>query len=346
MPRKPLLLAAIVFVIVLASVPAQDAITQLSIDLETVFNELGKDVVPNLQTASVLNHGLGSAELGNFPHMYFSFSAGGTVAPGVLEFTKDEEKFENYDLFNNLLDEAGANDEEVRDITDNYAPYPSVRAGFGVGLAGGYELSVQAGIIPQAVTDLAGEEALTGTITTVGTRLRKVLVRRDRGVPAISAGVGYVYSNIDFGYDLAEIDPLYLDGEEGANDYTALELAGTPTFKAMTHSFGFDVRASTRFLYVFYPFVGMSTYYQRSTYEAGVDEFSGVLETRSGGGIPTRTDVEPAVQPYSEQEYDSFNVVLNTGFDMKLLIFNLFAHLNYAVTTQAPGAIVGIRLHF
>jgi hypothetical protein len=30
--------------------------------------------------------------------------------------------------------------------------------------------------------------------------------------------------------------------------------------------------------------------------------------------------------------------------DMKLAFFNLFTHLNYAVTTRAPGAVVGVRV--
>ena len=342
MRKKVLILTFLLVFAVIGFAPAQDVITSLSIDLQTLFDEVGKDVVPNLQTTSVLNHGLGSAELGNFPHMYFSVSAGATVAPGILEFTYDEEKFENYALFNNLLEEAGANDSEVRDITDNYAPYPSVRTSFGVGLFGGYELSVQAGIIPQTITDMAGEEALTATITTVGTRLRRVLVRRDRGVPAISAGIGYVYSDIDFGYDLSQLDPLEVSGSEGDPDYTTLALEGKPTFRAVTHSFGFDVRASTRFLWVFHPFIGLSSYYQNSTYEAGVNNFGGELIV----GTEDPVGVTPSVQPFSEQEYHNFNVVLNTGFDVKLLILNVFAHVNYAIATQAPGAIVGVRLHF
>jgi hypothetical protein len=315
---------------------AQAQINGLSEDLQVVFDELGKDIVPNLQTASILNHELGSAELGDFPRMYLSFSAGATVAPGVLEFTRDEEKFGNYYLLDKLLEEAWANDADVRDITDNYAPYPSLRVGYGVGLFDGYELSLQLGIVPQAVADISGEEALTATITTVGGRLRKVLVQRDRGVPAISAGIGYVYSGIDFGYDLGELDPLELS--EGSEDTLAIN--GEAVFKTTTQSFGFDVRASTRFIRVAYPFLGFSAYYQQSNYEAGIKDFSGQVTT---GGVAA-TPTAPATQPFSEQEYRGFNVVLNTGFDMKLTVLNLFLHANYAVATRAPGAILGMRI--
>ena len=43
-------------------------------------------------------------------------------------------------------------------------------------------------------------------------------------------------------------------------------------------------------------------------------------------------------------DFNAFNVVLNTGFDMKLAVLNLFAHVNYAVGTRAPGAILGMRI--
>jgi len=144
MMRKVTLLTLVIVVGLAMGAHAQ--INGLSEDLQVVFDELGKDIVPNLQTASILNHELGSAELGDFPRMYLSFSAGATVAPGVLEFTRDEEKFGNYYLLDKLLEEAGANDADVRDITDNYAPYPSLRVGYGVGLFDGYELSLQLGI--------------------------------------------------------------------------------------------------------------------------------------------------------------------------------------------------------
>ncbi len=330
MKRKTTVLAAALLVAFTVGVQAQ--LNSLSDDLRIVFDQIGQDVVPNLQTASVMNHELGSAELGDFPRMYFSFSAGGTVAPGVLEFTQDEDSYnwKNFYLLDQLLTEAGLNDDSIRDITDNYAPYPSLRVGYGVGLAAGYELSLQAGVVPQAVADTAGQEALTANLTTIGTRLRKVLVRQDRGVPAISAGIGYVYSDLGFGYNLEEIEPLEL--AEGGDP---LQLQGEAIFATTTHSFGFDVRASSRFIRVMYPFLGFSAYYQRSDYEAGIKNFAGQVGTET---------TEPAVQPYASQDFNAFNVVLNTGFDIKLSVINLFTNVNYALGTRAPGAIVGLRV--
>lgn len=336
MKKRTAIVAVVLFAVALS---AHAQIDGISNDLQIVFEQLGQEVMPNLQTSAILNHELGSAELGNFPHMYFSLSVGATVAPGVLEFTADENAYDwkNYSLLDSLLGEAGLNDPEIRDITNNYAPYPSLRAGFGLGLARGYELSLQAGVVPQQVGDLAGQEGLVASITTVGTRIRKVLVRRDRGVPAISAGIGYVYSGINFGYPLSELDPI--DLSDDGSDTIAFD--GDLTFRTMTHAFGFDVRASTRFLFISYPFIGASVYYQMSEYEAGVDGFGGTVSI-SG----TDTPFSPAIQPFSSQEFNSFNVVLNTGFDMKLWIFNAFAHVNYAVLTRAPGALLGLRLQF
>ena len=327
----------IVLLVALAApvVFGQDALSQLSKDLQTVFDELGKEIGPNLQTASVLNHGLGSAQIGNFPHMYFSLSAGATVAPGILKFTGDEEKFDNYALLTNFLDEAGlGEDESIRDITNNYAPYPSLRASFGLGLADGWEIDLQAGIVPQIIADQIPADGITANITTIGGRVRKVLVRQEQGVPAISVGVGYVYSGINFGYDLAELEAISTGSGTGS---TTLKLNGEMTFETNSHSFGTDLRVSTRFLRVFYPFIGASGYFQNTTYNAGIDDFSALVGSQT-------TPSKPSIEPLSEQTFNNFNVVLNTGFDLKLAIFNFFTHLNYAVTTRAPGAIVGLRI--
>ena len=350
----------VVFILVLVAVvpftaTSQTALDQLASDLEFLFDELGKELVPNLQTASVLNHELGSAQLGDFPRMYFSFSAGGTLdTSGVLLFTKPKysDRYENFELFNNLFDEIGLNDKDTRDITDNYLPLPSLRAGIGIGLWDDMELSVQLGMVPQAATDmalgLAGDddnlENVGASIITVGTRLRRVLVRQDRGIPAISAGIGYVYSGIDFSYPLDTTDPLELGGD--GVDKQSLAVDGDMVFKVITHSVGFDVRASQQVLRVFYPFIGMSAYYQVTNYEAGVKGFKGEIiegeDPQRGTGSPITT----AIQPFSEQEFRDFNVVLNTGFDIKLAVINLFLHGNYALSTRAPGAIVGMRLQF
>lgn len=319
-----------ILILFAATAYAQTPLDQFSTDLQTIFDELGKEIVPNLQTASVLNHGLGSAQLGDFPHMYFSLSTGVTVAPGVLEFTDDEAKFENYGLINSFLDEAGLNDSGVRDITDNYAPYPSMRASFGIGLVGGYEIDLQAGIVPSALSGVIPVDGVDASITTIGTRVRKVLVEQQPGIPSISVGVGYVYSMIDFGYNLEEVDPI----EAGA---TTLDLNGDLTFEAQTHSIGIDARASTRFLRVGYPFIGISGYFQRSTYKAGVDNFSANVNSSA-------TATTPAVQPLSEQDFNDFNMVINAGSDIKLSALNLFIHFNYAIDTRAYGGILGMRV--
>jgi hypothetical protein len=327
---KTIMTAVFLVGIATLTVHAQTPLDQLSNDLQTIFDELGEDIVPNLQTASVLNHGLGSAELGDFPRMYVSLSAGATVAPGVLEFTDDEEKFENFSLINTFLDEAGLNDASVRNVTDNYAPYPSLRASFGIGLVGGYEIDLQAGILPSGISGVIPVDGVTAGITTIGTRVRKVIVQQQPGLPAVSVGVGYVFSSIGFGYDLDELDPI----ETGS---TELDLNGDLVFEAMTHSFGVDARASTRFLRISYPFIGVSGYFQRTTYKAGVDGFSANID-----GSPNET--EPAIEPLSEQEFNDFNLVVNAGSDIKLAIVNLFIHLNYAIDTRAYGGILGMRI--
>jgi hypothetical protein len=341
MRRKMIVVILAGFLAAPTALFAQSAIDQLSADLEYMFQELGKELVPNLQTVSVLNHELGSAYLGEFPRMYFSLSAGGTLDQrGVLKFTKPEfsDRYQNYSLFNNLFEEISLNDEETRDITDNYLPLPSLRAGFGIGLAHDMELSFQVGMMRQATTDSAISSAsddedlqdIRASIVTLGTRLRRVIVKPERGVPAISVGVGYVYSGIDFGFPVGTTDPLDLGGGQ------SLAIDGEIVFKSITHSFGFDVRASQRVIRVLYPFVGMSAYYQVTDFEMGVKDFGGEIIAGDDPVRGTGNTVPVATQPFSEQQFRNFNVVLNTGFDIKLAIFNIFLHGNYALSTRAP----------
>ncbi len=319
-------------------------VTEIATDMETLFSELGKDIMPGLQTASVLNHELGAAELGRFPHMYFSVSGGITTPGNVLTFLDDEDIFVNPQLFEQVTDQLNDARDNVPDfdpfLPADFGPFPSVRGTFGLGLFGGWEANVQFASIPQSIMDsVVSDEPITAELTTIGVRLRRVLVSRERGLlPAVSAGVGYTYSNLDFGYDLGEIEPLTVD----ENTKTYLKLNGEAKFFNRVHSFGTDVRASTRFLGIFYPFVAASAYYQSSSYEAGINNFSGTLEIDGTAQNP----IEPAVQPFSEQELKDVNVVVSTGVDIKLLILNLFVHGNYALSTRAPGAVVGVRLQF
>lgn len=329
MGKKSIVLA-VCLMLLATTAWTQTTLDELATGLQIFFDELGEELVPNLQTASVLNHGLGSAQLGDFPHMYVSLSAGATVAPDVLTFTDDEETFgDQYSFVENFLDEAGLNDSSVRDVTDNYAPYPSMRASFGIGLVGGYEIDIQAGIVPSALSGVIPVDGVDASITTIGTRVRKVLVEHEAGIPAISVGVGYVYSSIDFGYDLDELDPIDFGSQ-------TIDLSGDLILEAQTHSFGIDARTSTQLARVFYPFVGVSGYFQRSTYKAGIEDLSGELEDETPAPINK--------EPLSEQEFNDFNLVVNTGTDIKLAAFNLFVHLNYAIDTQAYGGIVGMRV--
>jgi hypothetical protein len=57
MMRKVTLLTLLL--VVGLSMGAYAQIDNLALDLQLIFDEIGKDMVPNLQTASILNHELG-----------------------------------------------------------------------------------------------------------------------------------------------------------------------------------------------------------------------------------------------------------------------------------------------
>lgn len=328
--------AAIAMVLVLVVAPALLAspIDSLSDELRILFEQLGYEMMPHFQTVAVTNHELGMAELGNFPRMYFSVSLGASVAGGFLSFI---DRPGTFNLLNplQLIPEDTRNSDIFRTVRSTL-PYPMLRAMYGVGLADGYEVSFHAGVVPQQGVDAAiaaaGSDApaVTASITNLGVRVRKVLIPAGHGLPAISAGLGYVYSAIRLGYGLKDQE-LDLGGSK-------LKVSGDAKFNTTIHSIGTDVKASAKF-WVFHPFVGASVYYQMANYEAGI---SG-LRARV---TDSTTVVEPRTQPLSVLNFADLNVILNTGFDMRMGPFNFFLHGNYALTTRAPGALLGMRLQF
>ena len=326
-----LILAAMLFV---GQALHANPVDDLADELRVLFDQLGMNMVPHLQTVAVTNHELGMAELGDFPSRYFSFSLGASVAGDFLGFIDRPGTFNLLDP-NNLLDEAGVSDNEYYDRIKDTFPYPMLRAVYGMGLTGGYELSFHVGVVPRMVTDLAlglaDQREVSGSLTNLGGRVRKVLIPRGHGLPAISAGVGYTYSAVRLGYELNEFevdfgdDPILLNGEA--------------KFNTTTHSFGVDVRASGKIMAI-YPFVGATVYHQRTRYEAGIEGFEGVI-TINGD---TQTVTATAVQPYAERSFSDVNVLLNTGLDRKMGAMKFFSQVYFGVCSRASGGILGFRI--
>ena len=81
-------------------------LTPLYNELEVLFEEIGKDTAPHLQSYGLIMEGTGAAEIG--PHFFFSLSAGSAFMPGLLTFRTGENPFEIFNVGQLLADAVGS----------------------------------------------------------------------------------------------------------------------------------------------------------------------------------------------------------------------------------------------
>lgn len=315
-----------IFLLVLAfsGLKAQTPVEILAGDLSDFLLKTGREITPHMQTSAVTSLEAGSAQIGNFPHMYFSLGLGAIATDGISDIVDADYTI---DIEGILEDEAGGND--AYELIRDFLPLPVIRGTYGVGLAGGVELNFQIMTIPSALTDTAGVSGVNAGLTNVGGRIRKTILEDEPGLPALSVGTGYVYSAFNLGYDLVELEAVDVGGTEITID------GGEIKYELVTNSAGVDVRLSEK-LGPLIPYIGLSSWYQWSEFEAGVDALEGTVGTANVGPVNE-------LRTFSDND---LNTVALAGFDFKLAFFVFFLEGSYAFSTQTPSAYTGFRLQF
>ncbi|MFP4302543.1 MAG: hypothetical protein ACLFQZ_11000, partial [Spirochaetaceae bacterium] len=192
-----IVLAAILLVLAFSGAYAQTSVEILAGDLSDFIERAGREITPHMQSSAITSLEAGSAEIGSFPNMYFSLGLGAMFTDGISDVVDAEYTI---DVEGILEDEAGDND--TYDMVRDFLPLPVVRLTYGIGLLQGYEANFQLMTIPSALTDATGVEGVSFGLTNVGGRVRKTLISDGPQTPAVSVGVGYVYSSFNMGYDL------------------------------------------------------------------------------------------------------------------------------------------------
>lgn len=321
---KTALFAFLLLAIALTGAYAQTPVEILAGDLSDFLLQAGREITPHMQTSAITSLEAGSAQIGNFPKMYFSLGLGALATDGIAgivdaDYTIDVEGI--------LEDEAGGND--TYELIRDFLPLPVIRAAYGVGIAGGFEANLQLMTIPSALTDSTGVSGVNAGLTNVGGRVRKTVLEDGPGVPAFSVGVGYVYSSFNLGFDLIELETV---------DVGETEIAisdGEISYELVTNSAGVDVRLSEKVGPII-PYIGISSWYQWSEFEGGVDGLAGSVGNASVGPINE-------LRGFSDND---LNTIATAGVDLKLAVFVFFLEGSYAFSTQAPAAYTGFRLQF
>ena len=319
-------------------------LTPLYKELEVLFDEIGKDTTPHLQSYGLIMEGTGAAEIG--PHFFFSLSAGSAFMPGILTFRTGENPFSIFNVGQLLSDAVGSEGiaYDIYSLTETFFLNPGTRLSIGIGFKNGLEFFGYFGIIPQAVTDLAvslipveGLEGLTFNRFNAGVRARKVLLSDQGGFPAVSLNAGYALTQFNAGVDNLSLLPL--DGLEFSG--YKLVLDGKLAFNTSMHTAGIELDISKE-LGFFVPFLRLGAWQQWTSYSAGITglSISMTSETQTDPIVVSGTD------PIAEQLISDLSFIPAGGFELQFGKFSFILFGSYNTASGAAAADMSLQFRF
>ncbi|MBT3274250.1 MAG: hypothetical protein HN368_13925 [Spirochaetales bacterium] len=309
-------------------------------ELGILFEEIGNDTAPHLQSFALAMEGTGAAEIG--PHFFFSFSSGTTILPGFLTFRAGDNPFNLFDIDALLSDamEPGTV-ADIYQLTESFFVNPGMRFSLGIGLANGLEFFGYFGIIPQvllnAVVPLIPVDGLEGLVfnrLNGGIRVRKILTSDQDGIPATSLAAGYSYTQFNAG--LSNLDALPLDGLELSG--FGLELSGTMTIATNTHNAGLEFALSKK-LGFFVPFMRFGAWYQWTEYSAGIQD----LVITMSSDVLTEPLSASGTDPAAAVLIKDLSFIPSVGFELMMKKTSIIVSGSYNTSAGSIGANVSLQ---
>jgi hypothetical protein len=334
-------LGSLVLIVVLVALVGSGAAFAQSVDLTPLYQEfgvlfdaLGKDTLPHLQQFGLAMDGSGKAEIGKA--LFFSVSAGTVFLPGIATFRTDPSQFTYLgSLFTTLgttVAGLGGVASTIYTGSEKFFLDPGLRVSAGFALAAGLEVWGHFGIIPQvamnAVGTLAKIEGLTLNRMNAGGRIRYVLVHDQKGLPAISLGVGYTYTEFNAGIDVTKLGlsaiplgavTLSIDG-------------GAISAKTRLHTAGVELAISKKLLFVA-PFLRMGAWYQWASYDAKIENLFISMTAAGMGTLSVKGYVAPTQQLIHDMSF-----VLTPGLEIILGKASLILQGSFDTASATPAA--------
>lgn len=325
---------------------AQADISGIGTDFENLIEQLGEDILPNLEQLAVWGQFPGQAALPDDSRFFFTLSAGAVLGfNGLLSFVEPTnaafEVLNVYELVQAIIEGNETANTAITGI-QGFFPYPIARSALGFRLPAGLEAMVDFAIFPQFLADTASN--LVEAVPTfemnalhVGGRVRKVLLQDAPGIPAVSIGAGYSYTSFNIGYDFAEIGSI-------ETAIGTINFEGELYLRNRIHSFGLDLQVSKQ-LGFFVPFIGISPYYQLASFSGGVGTetkpFDAWVDFDNEG---TERDIPyDADAPATTLSDNDLSFVLFGGFDLVFGSMVLQFHGSYSVGETWPAVTIGTR---
>jgi len=325
---------------------AQADISGLGADFENLVEELGKEMLPNIEQLAVWGQYPGQAAMPDDSRFFFTMSLGAVLGfNGILNFIDDPDAFELLNvgaLLDTILEGGGAANTIAN--LQGFFPYPIARTAVGFKLPADLEVMADVAIMPQFLANFAVNTANrfvdspipTFTLNSlhVGSRIRKVVLRDAPGIPAISIGAGYSYTGFNIGYSFADIGAI-------TTALGDLYFAGDFYLQNRVHSFGLDLHIS-KSLGWFVPFIGLSPYFQLAGFSGGVSEFDAFVDFFPGEPINRDIEYDGLPPETTLVDYD-LALVLFGGFDFVFDSLALQVHTSYTVGEGWPAVTIGTR---
>jgi hypothetical protein len=313
-------------------------------DFESLVEQLGAEILPNMQQIGVWGQYPGQAVLPETSRFFFTLSGGAILSfSGILSFAEeaDNPAFELLDvggLVNAIISEAdSAAPGDAVDFIQGFFPYPVARSAIGFSLPADFEVMVDFSIFPQFVANLASRvdavPAFELNALRVGGRVRKQILADAPGVPALSVGAGYSLTAFNLGYDFSTLGAI-------STDIGALNITGDFFLRSRVNSFGLDFQLS-KALGPFVPFVGISPYYQFSSFAGGISGFEAYFDFEDGD--PVEDVLYEGGEPDTALIDNDLTIVLVGGFDLVFGRTALQVHSSYSVGETWPGVTLGLR---
>ncbi len=306
-------------------------LTPLYNEFGILFDELGKDTLSHAQQFGLTMDGTGRAELGK--SLFFSTSAGAVFFPGIATFRADAVSPFTYlgGLLGSIEGSLPAGiATTLYNGTKTLFLDPGLRLSAGLALANGLEFWGHFGMVPQllgdAVGGIAGIPGIVFNRMNAGGRVRLVLVHDQKGLPAVSIGGGYTFTQFNIGLD--DLSALALSGLEFSG--FGVGLSGSLSAQTRLHTAGVELAISKKLLFIA-PFLKMGAWYQWASYDARIE---GLELTLTGLGTPLV--VTGSVAPTHQVIHD-LSFVVSGGLELVFGKASLILQGSYDTASSTPA---------
>ncbi len=269
-------------------------------------------------------------------------SVGGTIFNGIGSVLSDPDTVWQFEaltlpeLIESNIGQTGI--EEIYNATKNIFGLPTIRGNFGFGITGGFEVLGSAfylsddlitGILGSFMTIPAALDDLDARMINMRLDVRKVLISESGPRPALSASLGFGYANTSIGYSLTSLNDLLEEPIDLLG--STLDLSGDLLLVGKSYGAGLDLHLSKTLLYVFVPFLRLSTWYHYSSYDIEA-ELAATQEADEGG---QSFDLNVAAANHARD----LSIYLTAGLELKLLF--LVLHTSIGVNLQGMSFVPG-----